>query len=104
MSEIGCIVAEEWSKTPKVRRSVELGPYVVMPDHVHGLIFQTEGAVALGRTVNQIKSAATKRIRALLDPQFTWQARYHDRIIRDEAEFDRICRYIRDNPRRWESI
>ena len=27
-----------------------------------------------------------------------------DDIIRDEAEFDRICRYIRDNPRRWESI
>ncbi|MBK9578819.1 MAG: transposase [Fibrobacterota bacterium] len=88
-------------KTPHVRACVELGPYVVMPDHLHGLIHLMDGSANLGVIVNQVKSNATKRIRALLDPQFAWQARYHDRIIRDEAEFDRICGYIWENPWRW---
>lgn len=104
LTEIGCVVDEEWQKTPHIRGSVELGPYVVMPDHLHGLIHLTDGSENLGLIVNQVKSNATKRIRAFMHPKFAWQARYHDRIIRDQAEFDRICRYIWNNPRHWKEI
>jgi hypothetical protein len=31
-----------------------------------------------------------------------WQCNYHERIIRDESEWDTICAYIRNNPLQWE--
>ncbi|MEB3291536.1 MAG: hypothetical protein VKJ24_00105 [Synechococcales bacterium] len=35
-------------------------------------------------------------------PDFKWQPRYHDHIIRDAQAFDRIRHYIRNNPRQWQ--
>ena len=32
---------------------------------------------------------------------FSWQARFHDHIIRDEREFERIKNYIITNPSNW---
>jgi len=53
---------------------------------------------SLGSIICQYKSITTKRIRAAGHPQFAWQSRYHDRIIRDDPELERIRRYIRKNP------
>jgi hypothetical protein len=33
---------------------------------------------------------------------FAWQARYHDHIIRNAGEYDRIRDYIIENPARWQ--
>ncbi|MBL0126087.1 MAG: hypothetical protein IPP83_01250 [Flavobacteriales bacterium] len=30
-----------------------------------------------------------------------WQRGYYEHIIRDDAEYDRIARYIADNQRNW---
>jgi len=38
LSPIGEIVAEEWQRTPHVRPNVELDEWIIMPDHVHGII------------------------------------------------------------------
>ena len=38
LSLAGCIVAQEWQRTPQVRAYVVLDAWVVMPNHVHGLI------------------------------------------------------------------
>ena len=35
--------------------------------------------------------------------EFTWQPRFHDRIIRNQNEFNRIKNYIRNNPKNWEN-
>jgi putative transposase len=35
--------------------------------------------------------------------QSVWQERFHDHIIRDGAEYQRIYRYIKNNPLNWES-
>lgn len=52
---------------------------------------------SLGSVVNHIKSASTRRIRTAGFPDFAWQRNYHDRIIRSNAEWYRIRRYIRAN-------
>lgn len=57
----------------------------------------------LSAIIRSIKSAATKRIRETIDPTFTWQYSYHDHIIRDHANYDKIARYIAENPARWEA-
>lgn len=101
LTPIGEIVSEEWTRTPLVRPEVALGSFVVMPDHLHGLLYQAAGAKALGIVVNQVKSIATKRIRDEVDPEFRWQARFHDHIVRDLDDLIRIDDYIRANPGAW---
>ncbi|MBE0656009.1 MAG: hypothetical protein IH594_19570 [Bacteroidales bacterium] len=46
------------------------------------------------------KSSVTKEIRKF-EPKYEWQARYHDHIIRDEREYQRITEYIINNPKNW---
>jgi len=38
LNELGGIVTEEWTRTPDVRREVVLDAYVVMPNHLHGVV------------------------------------------------------------------
>jgi REP element-mobilizing transposase RayT len=53
----------------------------------------------LGAIIGQFKSRVTKRLK--LDGP-VWQRNYYEHIIRNQAEWDRIRAYIRDNPRRWQ--
>ena len=82
-----------------------------MPDHLHGiLIFQGEPlpsshegltAGSLGAVVGQFKQRTTKRIRAQRRPEFAWQERFFDQILRDDDALERYRVYIRENPLRW---
>jgi putative transposase len=38
LSQAGQIVAEEWLRTPEVRSNVVLDEWMIMPNHVHGII------------------------------------------------------------------
>ncbi len=55
--------------------------------------------------IRSIKSECTKQVRLLLENQdyVVWQRGYHEHIIRDENELQRIKEYIRDNPANWKS-
>ena len=56
----------------------------------------------LGAVIRGIKSAVTRFARENGIP-FAWQPRYHDRIVRNQNEMNRIAEYIEHNPTRWES-
>ena len=45
----------------------------------------------------------SKRVNALLgsEPGPIWQRNYYERIIRDQREYERDWRYLKDNPGRW---
>jgi REP element-mobilizing transposase RayT len=59
-------------------------------------------AGALGTMLGQFKSAVTKRVATLTGERVTvWQRNYHEHIIRDAGELNRIRRYIRANPANW---
>lgn len=55
----------------------------------------------VGAIVGQYKSVCTKRIRATCRPDFGWQSRYYDRILRDRHELKAARRYILQNPITW---
>jgi REP element-mobilizing transposase RayT len=124
LNELGEIVREEWERTAFVRPNVELGEYIIMPNHVHGiLVFVDDMAGAtrvgasrrlaptkttlqpnsLGSVIGQFKSIVTKRINGLqnVTGRPVWQRNYYEHIIRDEPEMNRIARYIESNPLRW---
>jgi len=114
LSPAGEVVAEEWLKIPGNHPRAALDAWVVMPDHLHGiLIFQSEPegrsrkpkhpqSDSLGTVVGQFKGEAKKRIRShLRQPDFAWQPRFHDVILRTPADLERVRAYIRDNPKNW---
>ncbi len=144
LSRAGCIAAQEWHRTPEVRTYVRLDAWIVMPNHVHGILgitaespghnvaqsyssksmedpnvetsrrdVSTQGnaqkskdesrlqAHSVGAIIGQYKSVCTKRIRAACRPDFGWQSRYYDRVLRNRDEVETARRYILQNPTTW---
>jgi REP element-mobilizing transposase RayT len=119
LTQAGEIVAEEWLKTPELRKNVELDEWTVMPNHMHGILVIAQRippanaaepakpsrlkANSLGSIIGQFKGVCTKRIWDGIEPEFDWQTRFWDRIIRDAAELERARAYIRNNPLKWDA-
>jgi putative transposase len=57
----------------------------------------------LGKMIRSFKAKATKKIHDAGYPAFGWQGKFHDHIIRDGKDLDRIRKYILDNPANWEN-
>ena len=116
LNDLGRLVDKEWRRTTEVRPSVEIDLYVVMPNHIHGILFLSDSqhtgqsagrttlpANSLGSIVGQFKSVVTKRSRKLANPPTLplWKRNYYDHIVRNDADLDRIRRYILVNPAQW---
>lgn len=128
LNEFGKIIEEEWNKTKIIRINVDLDYYIIMPNHLHGIIIinntvgvtrrvtqnisSKEGAIepitptlksfSLGSIIGQFKSVTTKQIRKNGLYKFKWQRNYYERIIRNEKELFNIRKYILQNPMKWE--
>ena len=155
LNELGKIARDEWFKTPEIRPDMNLTmvEFVVMPNHIHGVIYIGENKFNMINTdkrrrdamhgvsttmhgvskmhgisqmhgltdlnddnyknkfapqrknlssiIRGYKSAVTKNSRKIT-PDFAWQRNYHDRIIRNDDELNRIREYIIYNPQMWE--
>ena len=94
------------SNSDSVSESVSFVPTVGI-GHARSLQRQTEQRQrtrpleTLPLAVGSYKSSVTRLVRASGNTAFQWQKSYHDRIIRDAGEYERIYAYIVDNPRRW---
>lgn len=102
-SEPGEIVEECWLVIPEQYPNVSLDTFQIMPNHFHGLIFIEERMedVTLGLLMNQFKASCTSQIREMGCNDFAWQPRFHDHIVRNEKDLERIRRYIEYNPVMW---
>jgi REP element-mobilizing transposase RayT len=125
LNQIGKIVAEEWLNTPKIRSNFLLDEWVIMPNHLHGIVIINEHILEIGKGNRDIlgardaplrqeansissfvagfKSAVTKRINLLRDNRDIpiWQRNYYESIIRDEQSLIAIREYINNNPFQW---
>jgi len=108
----GKTVRETWEELPLRFLGLELDAFIVMPNHVHGIIIvgaqfiaPTGGAInhapTLGKIIRTFKASATYRIRQKYNPHFAWQRNYYEHIVRDEDSLNRIREYIVTNPQRW---
>jgi putative transposase len=112
-SAIGRVI-EAWHGLPIHFDTVWLDEFIVMPNHLHGLIviahrptgpeqveqFGIPARGSLSTIVRSFKAAATRRVarERLLTPPL-WQRGYYERVVRDGDELERVRDYIRDNPR-----
>lgn len=87
-----------WDDIPNHFAAVVLDAFVIMPNHVHGILLFTE--TVPGRTlqtvVGSFKSAVSRQI-----GEGVWQRNYWERVIRNEDELNRIRAYIDKNPLCW---
>ena len=102
LSEHGTVVEKEIAILNSTYKDVKVDKYVIMPNHIHMIIFITEenGRTQFVPTVSQVikqfKGAITKKIGFSF-----WQSRFHDHIIRNEEDYQHHWRYIDENPVRW---
>ena len=108
LSDYGKVVAREWQAIPGGCPRATLDAWIVMPDHLHGIVVfgaaSTESEpVSLATVIGQFKKRSTKAIRARGYQAFAWQERFHDGILDSLEALERARAYIRENPQRWEA-
>ncbi len=131
LSAVGAVAQECWRLIPNHFPSADIGEFIVMPNHIHGIVIvgdadcrgrdacmrgtrlprrppQSENQnanrskMSLSKIMQGFKSAVTRTVgKRRNDHAFGWQRSFYDRVIRDDAELNRIREYIRDNPSKW---
>jgi len=122
LSSFGEITCACWRAIPEHFSNVMPDEFVVMPNHLHGIIFINVGARhavplpglskrfgkplagSLPIIVGSFKAAVTKQINQLRlnTGAPVWQRNYYEHIVRSENELIRIREYIANNPLQWE--
>lgn len=132
LSKFGLVAKQQWQKLPKRFPTIELGAFVIMPNHVHGIIvimagrgtaenlsdldsesprrvpthevFQKPVKGSIPTIVRSYKSAVSYRINLMRGTQDVpvWQRNYYEHIIRNERDLHSKTDYIEANPLLWD--
>ena len=103
LNDIGVIVEKELMNISTHFDNVEVNNYTVMPNHVHLIIAiiltgaeSDARSITIGNIVRGYKSGVSRLI-----GYSPWQRNYHDHIIRNQEDYNRIAEYVDSNPARW---
>ncbi len=118
LNAYGRIVFECWCDLPKHYVNCSLDSFVIMPNHVHGIVvidnenvvgnglkpFPTYGLSGLSEIVRGFKTFSSRRINEGIRnrDRFSWQKSFYDHIVRSERSLSRIREYIQNNPLKWD--
>ena len=98
-SPYGLITIQVIEKYKTYYMGLDIRQYVVMPNHVHLLIFQQQtgnNSISLHDFIRRLKGQASKGCGISL-----WQRGYYDHVIRTENDMYMVMEYIQNNPRKW---
>jgi len=110
---MGVTAEKNWKEIPLHFPFVELDEFVVMPNHIHGILFFNPPYLSdwttnkfgpqsknLASVIRGYK-ASVKTFSTINQIQFGWQSRFHDHIIHSSKELSNIRQYIINNPVKW---
>jgi len=126
LNDYGKIVQKCWKGISKYYQNVLLDEFIVMPNHIHGIIFikkislidvgtihelslrnksifnwKQRRKMLLPKIIGFFKMNSSKLIHDLGINSFQWQRSFYDHIIRDEQSLKEIRKYIRENSINW---
>jgi REP-associated tyrosine transposase len=126
LNDAGRMVQTVWDEMPVHYVGVAIDTFVVMPNHIHGIVVlvgaapcgrpplgQAQGpaptiGISLPDVMHRFKTMTTKQYANgvkcsgwLSFPGQLWQRNYYEHIIRDEKSLNHIRQYIADNPAQW---
>ena len=126
LNAVGSTVQACWEQIPSHFPHVGVETFVIMPNHIHGILqfyedHQKVGAQhavplhnnikkpnpkvepgSLGAIIRSFKSAVTRQVRREMNLTTIWQRNYSEHIIRNPVDYEKITAYILDNPRNWQ--
>jgi len=117
INQYGQIAKNTWQQIPQHFQNIELDKFVIMPNHIHGIIIinnpvGTGHALSsnkntknnnLSVAIGSFKSATARQINQLNDILFKWQRSFYDHIIRTTYSLQNIQEYIVNNPKTWDT-
>lgn len=115
LNSVGKKADKYWRSIPQYYDDTKLDEYIIMPNHIHGIIVimgdelrtghypvpTTPRYGLLSKIFNAFKNAVTKNIKNHTINNFAWQRSFYDHVIRNENDFMRIRQYIQNNPSKW---
>ena len=132
LNNAGILTRQCWQEIPQHFPGVALDEFVVMPNHVHGIIVINDATIvgesvgvqhveplrnnkpqhisnfqhvipgSLGAIIRGFKSAVTRWFHVHTQIKTVWQRNFYDHVVRDDSELNRIRLYVQQNPARWE--
>jgi len=119
-NESGLIAQLVWNGLPLRFPHTTIDCFVVMPNHIHGIIVINVGAIhesplldeppksrrrkmLLSKMIGFLKMNTAKRINSFRRTPGTpvWQRNYYEHVIRNEIDLEEIRQYIENNPFKW---
>jgi len=111
LNRFGSAVEACWHSLTQHYFHIDLDSFVVMPNHIRGIVCLTDGAAidergkarhGLAEVVGAFKAFSSRQINALRHRnEPVWQRNYFEHIIRNEESLNRVREYIETNPTRW---
>jgi REP element-mobilizing transposase RayT len=117
LNHYGEIVRLSWLELPKHYHNVDLDVLVIMPNHIHGIIFLKDVGAGLKpaptgfngkpyplpEIIRGFKTFSSRHINRLRNMSGTsvWQRNYYEHVIRRDESLAKIREYIQTNPLRW---
>jgi REP element-mobilizing transposase RayT len=110
LTPIGSMIQSEWFALGQEFAFVKLHPYVIMPDHIHGIIEITNSGntIQLSEMIRRFKSRSTCRYSKgvksfgwLPFQKKLWITSFWDDILEDYDHYRNCVFYIQNNPRMW---
>jgi len=116
LNDFGGMVADSWEWLERQYEYVKLDEWMIMPNHIHGIIVISDDGRGgsrtaptgkrkpIGRLIGAFKTVSTKRINELRGTSGTtvWQRNYFERVIRNDNEMHHLREYIVNNPAQWD--
>jgi len=118
LNQYGEIVERLWKEIPNHYDNVEMDEFVIMPNHIHGIIIISNSGIRtehgsvptntgrsyglLSKIIKSFKNTVTREIRRRFrDEKFQWQRSFYDHVIRNEESLYEIRKYVINNPLKW---
>ncbi len=107
LNKFGSIAEKELINIEKHFSNVEIDKYVIMPNHIHAIIAiynkkEEEKVLGLSTVIGLYKSGTTKKLHEAGFFGEVWQKSFYDHVIRNQQDYKEICKYIYNNPLKWE--
>jgi REP-associated tyrosine transposase len=114
---LGDVAQVEWFRSAKLRDDVLTDAFIVMPNHIHGVLarrgtarraptverFGQPVVGSLPTLVRAYKAAVTRNVNLIRNTagEAVWQRNYYEHVIRNDRDLNRVREYICRNPERW---
>ena len=106
----GKMVDSIWKNLDKYFNGVKTYEFVIMPNHVHGIIGLENSSLNLSEIIRRFKTFTTRQYIKHVDYsqwqpfcKRLWQRNYYDHIIRNEQSLEKLRIYIENNPLKWDT-